>query len=35
VQSIPTLVVFRDGAEQDRLVGVAPKKTILDKLQLN
>lgn len=35
VRSIPTLVVFRDGAEKDRLVGVAPKKTILEKLQLN
>ena len=35
VQSIPTLVVFRGGTEQDRLVGIAPKRTILEKLQLN
>ncbi len=35
VTSIPTLVVFRGGKEQDRLVGVAPKKAILDKLKLN
>lgn len=35
VQSIPTLVVFRKGAEQDRLVGLAPKKAILEKLQRN
>ncbi len=35
VRSIPTLVVFRKGAEQDRLVGVVPKKTIVGKLQLN
>ena len=35
VQSIPTLVVFREGSEQDRLVGVAPKQAILQKLQLN
>ena len=35
IQSIPTLVVFRGGEEQDRLIGVAPKKAITDKLQLN
>ena len=35
VRSIPTLVVFRGGTEQDRLVGVAPKKAILEKLKLN
>jgi thioredoxin 1 len=35
VRSIPTLVVFRQGTEQDRLVGVVPKKTIVGKLQLN
>jgi thioredoxin 1 len=35
VRSIPTLIVFRAGAEQDRLVGVAPKKAILEKLKLN
>lgn len=35
IQSIPTLVIFRDGAEYDRLVGMAPKKRILDQLQLN
>ena len=35
VKSIPTLIVFREGAEQDRLVGVAPRKTILEKLKLN
>jgi len=35
VKSIPTLVVFREGTEQDRLVGVAPKKSILEKLKLS
>jgi len=35
VQSIPTMVVFREGAEQDRLVGLAAKKAILEKLKLN
>jgi thioredoxin 1 len=35
VQSIPTLVVFKNGAEQSRLVGLAPKKKILEQLSLN
>jgi thioredoxin 1 len=29
VKSIPTLILFRDGAEQDRLIGVNPKDTIV------
>jgi len=35
VQSIPTLVVFKNGAEQSRLVGLAPKRKILEQLSLN
>jgi thioredoxin 1 len=35
VMSIPTMVFFNNGEEIDRLVGVAPKKSILEKLQLN
>ena len=28
IQGIPTLVLFRDGREIDRLIGVAPKENI-------
>ncbi len=33
VVSIPTLVVMKDGAEVDRLVGFAPKQRLASKLQ--
>ena len=35
VQSIPTMVIFRNGTEVGRLVGMRPKKAILEKLELN
>lgn len=35
VQSIPTMIVFKNGTEQSRLVGLAPKKKILEQLALN
>jgi thioredoxin 2 len=33
VRSIPTLLVFKDGREADRLVGALPKQEILRRLQ--
>jgi len=33
VQSIPTLLVFKNGQEVDRLVGALPKQEILRRLQ--
>jgi thioredoxin-like negative regulator of GroEL len=33
VRSIPTLLVFKDGREADRLVGAMPKQEILRRLQ--
>jgi thioredoxin 1 len=33
VQSIPTLLVFKDGEPAERIVGAVPKKVIVDKLQ--
>ena len=33
VRSIPTLLFFKNGAVADQLVGTAPKKTILAKLE--
>jgi thioredoxin len=33
VQSIPTLLVFKDGKPAERIVGAVPKKAIVDKLQ--
>ena len=33
VMSIPTLIVFRDGKEVDRLVGVMPKGQLKSKLE--
>lgn len=32
VESIPTLIVFKDGVEQTRIVGYVPKENILEKL---
>ncbi len=33
VFSIPTMIVFKDGVEADRLVGLCPKNRITDALQ--
>jgi thioredoxin len=33
VQSIPTLLVFKDGRLAERIVGAVPKQVIVDKLQ--
>ena len=33
VRSIPTLLVFKDGQEVDRIVGVQPKAAILSRLE--
>lgn len=33
VQSIPTLLILKDGREVDRLVGAQPKQAILQRLQ--
>lgn len=33
VRSIPTLLVFKDGREVDRLIGAMPKQEILRRLQ--
>jgi len=33
VFSIPTLIVFKNGSEVDRLVGLCPKNSIKDMLQ--
>jgi thioredoxin 1 len=33
VQSIPTLMVFKDGEPAERIVGAVPKPVIVDKLQ--
>ena len=33
VQSIPTLLVFKDGKPAERIIGAVPKNVIVDKLQ--
>lgn len=33
VQSIPTLLIFKDGKPAERIVGALPKRAIVDKLQ--
>lgn len=33
IQAIPQLLFFKDGAEKDRLVGAAPKREIVKRLQ--
>lgn len=30
IMSVPTLIVFKDGAEAERMIGVRPKAAILD-----
>ena len=32
VQSIPTLLIFKDGKPAERIVGAVPKQVIVDKL---
>jgi thioredoxin 1 len=32
IRGVPTLLFFSKGELRDRIVGIAPKKTILDKL---
>ena len=32
ITSIPTLIIFRDGKEVDRMVGVQQEKVLIDKL---
>lgn len=32
IRGIPTLIIFKDGEEADRIVGVQPKNTITQKL---
>ena len=34
IASIPTLLIFRDGKLVDRIIGVQPKQTIVERLQL-
>jgi len=33
IRSIPTMVIFKDGKPVDALVGVHPKKTLIEKIQ--
>lgn len=33
VQSIPTLLLFKDGRPAERIVGAVPKKVLVDKIQ--
>lgn len=33
IMSVPTLVIFKNGAEVQRMVGVQPKQTILDAVR--
>ncbi|MGH2448041.1 MAG: thioredoxin [Chloroflexota bacterium] len=33
VQSIPTLIVFKDGKEAERLIGYMPKEKLMSRLQ--
>jgi thioredoxin 1 len=35
IRSIPTLLVFKDGEVVDRAIGVVPKHTLIDKLQVH
>ena len=33
VQSIPTLILFKDGQQVERLLGAMPKQSIMSKLE--
>jgi Thioredoxin domain-containing protein len=33
IQGIPTLILFVNGKEKDRMVGVLPKRAIADRIQ--
>ena len=33
VMSIPTLILFKDGVEQERVVGVVPEKQLVDLIK--
>ncbi len=33
VSGIPTMIIFKDGQEVDRIVGVVPKNTMVEKLE--
>ncbi|MBP6820369.1 MAG: thioredoxin [Acidobacteria bacterium] len=35
VHSIPTMIVFKDGREVDRIAGAVPKEMMLRRLQMN
>jgi len=32
IMSIPTIIIFKDGKVQERIVGAQPKKTIVEKI---
>ena len=32
IMSVPTMIIFKDGAEAERLIGVQPKAVILDAI---
>ena len=33
IQSIPTLIIFKDGIEIERFIGLQPEETIIDALE--
>ena len=35
VRSMPTMLIFKDGAHIDTIVGAAPKKQIIERLKAN
>ncbi|MEI6222207.1 MAG: thioredoxin [bacterium] len=34
VMSIPTLIIFKDGKEVDKIIGAVPKEVLVEKLNL-